>query len=166
LTDGEAIKRRRRESSSSHKEGEMRAFIVSVAALVAGLLTFANVATSQEAANAHAQAASRAEKILADQTLFAPEFAERVRKVMPLVASGGVRSFGLAVPADRQPRITDIKSKYGPPEKVDEAPRGPSGPGLPEPPIDTRYTYGPLRFCVPKTSATGRVEFLTVVPLK
>ena len=144
----------------------MRALIVSVAALATGLLTFANVAASEEPASTQAQAASRAEKILADETLFAPEFAERVRKVMPLVTSGAVRSFGLAVPADRQPRSADIRTKYGPPEKVDEAPRGPSGPGLPEPPVDTQYTYGPLRFRVPKTSATARVEFLIVVPLK
>jgi hypothetical protein len=144
----------------------MRSLIVSVAAVAAGFLTFANVATSEEPARTQAQAASRAEKILGDGTLFAPEFVERVRKVMPLVASGGVRSFGLAVPAGRQPRIADIENKYGPPEKVDEAPRGPSGPGLPEPPIDTQYTYGPLRFCVPKASATARVEFLIIVPLK
>lgn len=144
----------------------MRALTVSIAALAAGLLTFANVASSEEAASAQTQAASRAEKVLADETLFAPEFAERVRKVMPLVASGAVRSFGLAVPADGQPRIADIKSKYGQPEKVDEAPRGPSGPNLPEPPTDTQYTYGPLRFCVPKTSTTARVEFLIIVPLK
>jgi hypothetical protein len=144
----------------------MRTLIISIAALAAAFLTYADVASPEEPANPRAQAATRAQEILADETLFTPEFAERVRKVMPLVASGGVRSFGLAVPADRQPRITDIKNKYGPPEKVDEAPRGPSGPGLPEPPVDTQYTYGPLRFCVPKASATARVEFLIIVPLK
>jgi hypothetical protein len=149
-------------SSSPKEEGDMRTFFISMAALAAGFLTYANPANSEEPANTQAKAASRAERILADETLFAREFAERVRKVMPLVASGGVRSFGLAVPAGRQPRIADIKGKYGPPDRVDEAPRGPSGPGLPDPPVDTQYTYGPLRFCVPKASATARVEFLIV----
>jgi hypothetical protein len=100
----------------------------------------------------------RTERVLADSTMLPPSLVTTLRRL----TAAGVESASLGFPQERDLLISAVIRKYGPPDTIRVAARGPSGPGLPAPQVDSLYIFGRLTLGVPRDGSTGRIQWVTL----